>query len=230
MHSEIMSIQVGLAEANAERARLAPQVGAPNKEDEKYLGPSLPDMKGYRQFLDKYQTLVVAGLAHVAYDVMAWWDEIAATRIKFSNISNVFSALADSGKFLSWDLKIAAGIVSKVEAGSSLDKRSVALQRQAARDGTLLKGRQLFAIIRQQFEIDEKGECLANVEGIMAVRCHIDDIVMLKYHWHDVLSTPDPKHRESHNSDSGEFVERVIYLSHEIKECEDVDQDTDPDK
>ena len=134
--------------------------------------------------------LVVAGLAFVACEVLAWWDEIAAIRTKHRNFDDVFKALADSGPYMSWDLKIAADIMSKVEVGSALDKRLGALQRQSTLDGTLLKGRQLFAIVRQQYEIDEKGECLANVEDIMAAKCHNDDIVMFKYHWNDVFFHP----------------------------------------
>ena len=72
----------------------------------------------------------------------------------------------------------------------------------------------------------------------MAVQMHHDDIVMFKYHWHDVYSTLQLKLRDFLNSDIGAFVERLVYLqlkdskklAHEIKEYENVDQDTDPEK
>ena len=61
---------------------------------------------------------------------------------------------------------------------------------------------------------------------------------MLKYHWHDVFSTLQPKLRDFLNSDNGAFIERVVYLqfkdskrlAHEIKGYENGGQETDPEK
>ena len=113
-------------------------------------------------------------------------------RLSCKTIEEAIHKLEDSGKFLSWDIKIAADLLSKVEIGSVLDKRFGAPVNETNDAWEMLKGRQLFLIIRQQFEVDENGEAQANVEHNLAVKCNQDGIVMFKYHWNDVFSTLQP--------------------------------------
>ena len=54
-------------------------------------------MKAFRQFLVKLRALVIAGLAHVANKVMAWWGELASNRILCKDIDAAFAILESSG-------------------------------------------------------------------------------------------------------------------------------------
>ena len=108
----------------------------------------------------------------------------------------IVEALADSGKFPSFDIKIGASLIDSLKKGSELDDEIAAENRRVIEAGGILKGRQIYVRILKVYDIDEDGEALANLEDIMAVELIDDDIVGFKLHFRYVWGSIHPEMRE----------------------------------
>ena len=94
--------------------------------------------------------------------------------------------LEDSENFSSLDAKLAAAI-SKIAQGD-LSQRINLLKDRKAHDGKYVTGRQMLFMIFEHYRISAEDGALLDLEDLMCVRLHNDDLRSFLSDWENVLT------------------------------------------
>ena len=102
--------------------------------------PELPSVPGYGVWLETVMRLVMDGSGD-PINALVWWSQL-----KYKTIDE----LADSGKFVRWDLKIGTALLLLAKGHSRNNLLLLQLKRNATDD--ILRGRQIMKLIIEEIQ------------------------------------------------------------------------------
>ena len=145
------------------------------KEAEKVEFPDLPTVPGYAIWLEAVLRIVMDG-SGAPMDALVWWAEVKSKTVE---------QLADSGKFVRWDLKIGTALLKR--AKGHLRQNLFLRQLKADSVNDILRGRQIMKLIMLKYKAEDHAQRYYDIADLNAVKCVKDDIVGFLLRWDTVF-------------------------------------------
>ena len=131
---------------------------------ESFKPPSLPAAEKFPQWQEALRKTVVAGIGSKPYELTVWWNEIDA---KFTDVADlhvseradkVVELLEDSGDFLEWDVRIAAGGFKTI-IGHRLEREIAEESRKCSVGGKVFKRQTVVCAYLRVLPLRPEGSC-----------------------------------------------------------------------
>lgn len=125
----------------------------------------MPSVPGYAVWLEEVMRAVM-DVSGAPLSDLEWWHEIGSTSIE---------ELANSGKFVRWDLKTGTALLNR--AKGRLRQNMLLQQLNANSANDILRGRHTMKLIMQKYKTYDHAQRYYDVQDLNAVKCVKNDIV-----------------------------------------------------